>query len=44
MNYKMILYIVGQILKIVGLFMLLPIFVGFIYGENTLYRHSAYRS
>ncbi|MBR6242984.1 MAG: TrkH family potassium uptake protein [Ruminococcus sp.] len=34
MNYKMILYIVGQILKIVGLFMLLPIFVGFIYGEK----------
>lgn len=34
MNYKMILYIMGQILKGVGLFMLLPIIVGFIYGEE----------
>lgn len=34
MNYKMISYIMGQILKVVGLFMLLPILVGFIYGED----------
>ncbi|MDE5583185.1 MAG: TrkH family potassium uptake protein [Ruminococcus sp.] len=34
MNYRMILYIMGQILKGVGLFMLLPIIVGFIYGEQ----------
>ena len=30
----MISYIMGQILKVVGLFMLLPIIVGFIYGEH----------
>ncbi|MDE5556332.1 MAG: TrkH family potassium uptake protein [Ruminococcus sp.] len=34
MNYRMILYIMGQILKGVGLFMLLPIVVGFIYNEE----------
>ncbi|MDE6501980.1 MAG: TrkH family potassium uptake protein [Ruminococcus sp.] len=34
MNYRMILYIMGQILKGVGLFMLLPIIVGLIYGEE----------
>ena len=34
MNYRMISYIMGQILKVVGLFMLLPILVGFIYGED----------
>ena len=34
MNYRMISYIMGQILKVVGLFMLLPIIVGFIYGED----------
>lgn len=34
MNYRMISYIMGQILKVVGLFMLLPIIVGFIYGEE----------
>ena len=34
MNYKMILYIMGQILKVVGLCMLLPILVGFIYHEE----------
>ena len=34
MNYRMISYIMGQILKVVGLFMLLPILVGFIYGEQ----------
>ena len=34
MNYRMVSYIMGQILKVVGLFMLLPILVGFIYGEQ----------
>lgn len=34
MNYRMILYMMGQIFKVVGLFMLLPILVGFIYGES----------
>ena len=34
MNYKMIVYIMGQILRIVGLCMLLPIAVGAIYGES----------
>lgn len=34
MNYRMILYIMGQILKGVGLFMLLPIIVGLIYCEE----------
>lgn len=34
MNYKMILYIMGQILKVVGLFMILPIIVGLIYNEQ----------
>lgn len=34
MNYRMIVYIMGQILRIVGLCMLLPILVGFYYGES----------
>lgn len=34
MNYRMIIYIMGQILKVVGLCMLLPILVGAIYGES----------
>lgn len=34
MNYRMILYMMGQIFKVVGLFMLLPLLVGFIYGES----------
>lgn len=34
MNYRMIIYIMGQILRIVGLCMLLPILVGFIYNES----------
>lgn len=34
MNYKMIVYIMGQILRIVGLCMLLPIAVGAIFGES----------
>lgn len=37
MNYRMILYIMGQILRIVGLCMLLPILVGIIYGENNVF-------
>ena len=32
MNYKMVLYIMGQILKVVALCMILPIIVGLIYG------------
>lgn len=34
MNYRMTFYIMGQIMKTVGVFMLLPIIVGFIYGEE----------
>ena len=34
MNYRMVSYIMGQILKVVAFFMLLPIIVGFIYGEK----------
>lgn len=34
MNYKMIVYIMGQILRIVGICMLLPILVGAFYGEH----------
>lgn len=33
MNYKMVLFIVGQIFKVVGAFMFLPVIVGLIYGE-----------
>lgn len=34
MNYRMIVYIMGQILRIVGLCMLLPIAVGAMFGES----------
>lgn len=34
MNYRMIVYIMGQISKVVGLAMLLPVLTGFIYGEE----------
>lgn len=34
MNYRMIIYIMGQILRIVGICMLLPILVGAFYGEE----------
>lgn len=34
MNYKMIVYIMGQILRIVGLCMILPIFVGLFFREH----------
>lgn len=34
MNYKMIVYIMGQISKVVGLSMFLPVAVGMIYGES----------
>ncbi len=34
MNYKMVYYIMGQICKVVGLAMILPIIVGGIYGEH----------
>ena len=36
MNYRMVLYIMGQILKVVALCMMLPIIVGLIYGEHHL--------
>ena len=34
MNYRMITYVMGQIFKVVGLTMALPMLVGFIYGED----------
>ncbi|MBQ8297238.1 MAG: TrkH family potassium uptake protein [Ruminococcus sp.] len=34
MNYRMILFIIGQIMKAEGAFMALPIIVGLIYGES----------
>lgn len=37
MNYRMIFYMMGQICKVVGLFMLLPIIVGIIYGESHIF-------
>ncbi|MDE6788254.1 MAG: TrkH family potassium uptake protein [Ruminococcus sp.] len=37
MNYRMITYIMGQILRIVGLCMLLPLVVGAVYGENHIF-------
>ena len=33
MNYKMIGYLLGQIIRVLGLLMLLPVFVGMIYHE-----------
>lgn len=36
MNYKMITYIIGQILRVVGLCMLLPVIVGAVYGEHNV--------
>lgn len=37
MNYRMITYIMGQILRIVGLCMLLPLVVGAVYGERHIF-------
>lgn len=37
MNYKMIFYIMGQILKVLAFFMLLPIAVGLIYHEKHVF-------
>ena len=34
MNYKLIEYIIGWILKFEALFLLLPMLVGMIYGEH----------
>lgn len=34
MNYKMTFYIMGQIMKVVGASMMLPIIVGAVYGED----------
>ena len=36
MNYKMILYTIGRLLKIMGLTILLPMLVALIYRENLL--------
>lgn len=36
MNYKMIFYILGQILKVEAALMLIPMIVGGIYGENVM--------
>ena len=37
MNYRMTFFIVGQIMKAEGAFMLLPIIVGIIYGEHHIW-------
>lgn len=37
MNYRMVLFIVGQIFKAVGAFMFLPVIVGLIYGEHEVW-------
>ncbi len=37
MNYRMTLFIIGQILKLVGVFMLIPFIVGLIYGETQVF-------
>ncbi len=42
MNYRMIVYIMGQILRIVGLCMLLPIAVGAMFGESHVIASFAY--
>ena len=37
MNYPMIIYILGHLLRYEGIFMLLPTITGFIYGEQSAY-------
>ena len=37
MNYKMTLFVMGRLMGVVGLFMLLPIAVGLIYGESHVF-------
>ena len=37
MNYRMTFYIVGQIMKVVGAAMLVPLIVGLIYGEGHVF-------
>lgn len=37
MNYSMIIYILGHLLRYEGIFMLLPTITGFIYGEKEAY-------
>lgn len=37
MNYRMTFYIVGQIMKVVGAAMLIPLIVGLIYGEGHVF-------
>lgn len=39
MNYSMIIFILGHLLKYEGLLMLLPIITGFIYGEKQVYAY-----
>ena len=36
MNYKMIAYIIGQIVRVEGVLLLLPLATALIYGENTM--------
>ncbi len=36
MNYSIVLYILGFVLKFESVFLLLPAFVGFIYKEETV--------
>ena len=33
MNYKSIVYVLGNVMAITGLFMLLPVLIGLCYGE-----------
>lgn len=37
MNYRMMLYIIGQIIRIEGLLMIIPLICSFIYPENSLF-------
>ncbi len=39
MNYAMIIYILGHLLRIEGMLMLLPIITGFIYGEKEVFTY-----
>ena len=37
MNYRMMLYLIGQIMRIEGLLMIIPLICSFIYPENSLF-------
>ncbi len=39
MNYAIVFYVVGWVLRFEGLFMLLPMFIGFIYEENSAWQY-----